>query len=355
MAYRVLAINPGSTSTRIAVYVGETPLFEVTLRHKPEELAACEGFAKSLAFRQSIVLRELAERGVPTGSLDAVIGRGGMLRPIEGGVYAVNERMLEDLRACKCGEHASNLGAFLADDIAASANLPAYIADPVVTDEMCDLARLSGHPEIVRVSVFHALNQKAVARRYCLNNGLKYEEISLIVAHMGGGISVGAHDKGRVVDVNDGLGGDGPFSAQRCGGLPAKALVRLCLKKNLPAADMIRELNTQGGLLGYLGTDDGREVHRRALSGDERARLVYEGMAYQVAKEIGACAAALKGNVSIIILTGGFAYDEMLTGWIMERVSFIAKVVVMPGEDEMRALCEAAYRALDGDEPIKVY
>ena len=350
MAYRVLAINPGSTSTKIAVYEGDSPLFETTLRHAPEELSACADLAAALAFRRGIVLGALAERGVPIASLNAVIGRGGMLRPIEGGVYAVNERMLGDLREKRYGDHASNLGAFLAKEIAAGANLPAYIADPVVTDELHDLARLSGHPEITRVSVLHALNQKAVAKRYCRGQNLRYEETNLIVAHMGGGASVGAHEKGRIVDVNDGLGGDGPFSAQRCGGLPATGLVRLCLRRNLPAADMIRELTTRGGLIGYLGTDDGREIHRRALAGDERARLVYEGMAYQVSKEISACAAVLKGSVEAIILTGGFAYDELITGWITQRVSFIARVVVMPGEDELRALCEAAIRALSGEE-----
>lgn len=355
MNRRVLAINPGSTSTKIAVYEGDAPLFEETLRHAPEELFSFAGADTSLPFRRRVIERALAEHGVAIDSLDAVIGRGGMLRPIAGGTYEVNEKMIEDVKSCAYGEHASSLGAQLAQEIAQEADLPAYIADPVVTDELSDLARLSGHPDITRISVFHALNQKAVARRFLAKRGLRYEEVNLIVAHMGGGITVGAHEKGRVVDVNDGLGGDGPYSAQRCGGLPANSLVKLCRSTNLPPAEMIRLLNTRGGLVGYLGTDDGREVNRRIRGGDEKARLVYEGMAYQVAKEIGACAAVLRGEVNAILLTGGLAYDKMLTDWIEERVSFIAEVAVLPGEDELRALCEAACRVLSGEEQAKEY
>lgn len=243
----------------------------------------------------------------------------------------------------------------LADEIAREAGVSAYIADPVVTDELCDLARLSGHPDISRASIFHALNQKAEARRFCSSRGLRYEDVNLIVAHIGGGATVGAHEKGRVIDVNDGLGGEGPYSAQRCGGLPANSLIKLCRKENLPAEDLIRKLNTQGGLLGYLGTDDGKEISRRAESGDETARLVYEGMAYQTAKEIGACAAVLKGDVRAIILTGGFAYDRMFTNWIATRTAFIAEIVIMPGENEQRALYEAALRVLAGKERPKEY
>ncbi|HWQ58650.1 MAG TPA: butyrate kinase [Clostridia bacterium] len=354
-SFRVLAINPGSTSTKIAVYEGNAPLFETTLQHAPEELFSFAGDETSLAFRRKVIEKALAEHGVRVDTLHAVIGRGGMLRPIAGGTYAVNERMLHDLASRAYGEHASNLGAPLARRIASEASLPAYIADPVATDEMHALARLSGHPEIERRSVFHALNQKAVARRFCAERKLRYEEVNLIVAHMGGGASVGAHEKGRVIDVNDGLGGDGPYSAQRCGGLPASALVKLCRRVNLPAPELIRQLNTRGGLMGYLGTDDGREIGRRARNGDDRARLAYEGMAYQVAKEIGACAAVLRGDVTAVILTGGFAHDGLITGWIAERTRFIAEVAVMPGEDELRALCEAALRVLCGEETPKEY
>lgn len=355
MAHRILAINPGSTTTKIAVYDDCEALFETTLTHSRDELTPGAGLMSSLAFRKAAIEAELAAHQVAVASLGAVIGRGGLLRPIAGGTYAVNERMLADLKSCRYGEHACNLGAMLADEIAREAGVPAYIADPVVTDELCGFARLSGHPDISRVSIFHALNQKAEARRFCAGHGLKYEEVNLIVAHIGGGVTVGAHEKGRVIDVNDGLGGDGPYSAQRCGGLPANSVIKLCLRENLPAADLIRKLNTQGGLTGYLGTDDGKEISRRAESGDETARFVYEGMAYQVAKEIGACAAVLKGDVRAIILTGGFAYDRMFTNWIAERTSFIAEIAILPGENEQKALCEAALRVFSGEEQPKEY
>jgi len=288
-------------------------------------------------------------------SLDAVVGRGGLLHPIPGGVYTVSERMLADLRSAKYGDHASNMGAMLADSIGRKLNIPAFIADSVVTDELGSLARLSGHTQIQRTSCFHALNQKAKARRFCAERGLKYDEVNLIIAHIGGGVTVGAHEKGRVIDVNDGLGGEGPYSAQRCGGLPTNAALRLMEREQLSATALLRQLNTKGGLLGYLGTEDGKEISRRAESGDEKARLVYEGMAYQVAKEIGACAAVLRGKVYAIILTGGFARDKMFTGWIAERTRFLAEIVVMPGEDEQQALCAAALRVLLGQEQALEY
>ncbi len=355
MPYQILAINPGSTTTKIAVYKDETVLFETTLFHSHEELTSCADLTASLSFRRAAIESELAAHQISVDSLDAVIGRGGLLRPIAGGTYTINERMLSDLKSCKYGEHACNLGAMLADEIAQTTGIPSFIADSVVTDELCDLARLSGHPEISRVSIFHALNQKAEARRFCASRGLNYEDVNLIVAHIGGGVTVGAHEKGRVIDVNDGLGGDGPFSAQRCGGLPANSVIKLCARENLPAVDLIRKLNTHGGLLGYLGTDDGKEVSRRAENGDEKARLVYEGMAYQTAKEIGACAAVLGGDVQAIILTGGFAYDNMFTSWIAKRTSFIAEIVILPGENEQKALVEAAIRVLSGKEQVKEY
>lgn len=355
MNLRILAINPGSSTTKLAVYERGTPLFDETIEHNGSAIIYSMDPAGALAFRMDTILTALSAHGVEMQSLDAVIGRGGMLRPVPGGVYAVNARMLTDLSSSKFGEHASNMGAMLASSIGKTYGIPAYIADPVVTDELCDLARLSGHPDISRASVFHALNQKAKAHRYCFERGLRYDEVNLIVAHIGGGATVGAHEKGRVIDVNDGLGGDGPYSAQRCGGLPTNAALRLMEQERLSAASLLRKLNTTGGLMGYLGTDDGKEISRRARSGDEKARLVYEGMAYQTAKEIGACAAALKGDVQAIILTGGFAHDLMFTDWIIERTKFIAEIVIMPGEDEQRALCEAAMRVLSGQEQALEY
>ena len=355
MDFRILAINPGSSTTKLAVYENETPLFDETIEHNGSAIAYSVDPVRALAFRMEHIFTALAAHDFAPESLDAVVGRGGMLRPIPGGVYAVNERMLEDLSSCKYGDHASNMGAMLADSIGKRYGIPAYIADSVVTDELCPLARLSGHPQISRASVFHALNQKAKARRFCAERGLQYHEVNLIIAHVGGGVTVGAHEKGRVVDVNDGLGGEGPYSAQRCGGLPTNAVLRLMEREQLPANALLRTFNTRGGLIGYLGTDDGKEVSRRAREGDEAALLVFEGMAFQVAKEIGARAAILKGDVQAIILTGGFARDRMFTTWIAERVGFIAEVVIMPGEDEQRALCEAAIRVLSGQEEALVY
>ena len=355
MNLRILAINPGSSTTKLAVYERETPLFEETIEHNGSAIAYSTDPAGAIEFRMKHILNSMSTHGVEMDSLDAVVGRGGLLHPIPGGVYAVNERMLADLRSAKYGDHASNMGAMLADSIGRKLGIPAFIADSVVTDELCPLARLSGHPEINRTSVFHALNQKAKARRFCAERGLKYDEVNLIIAHIGGGVTVGAHEKGRVIDVNDGLGGEGPYSAQRCGGLPTNAALRLMEREQLSATALLRQLNTRGGLYGYLGTDDGKEINRRAENGDEKARLVYEGMAYQVAKEIGACAAVLRGKVDAIILTGGFARDKMFTGWIAERTRFLAEIVVMPGEDEQQALCAAALRVLLGQEQALEY
>ena len=331
MNLRILAINPGSSTTKLAVYERETPLFEETIEHNGSAIAYSADPAGAIEFRMKHILASMAAHGVEMDSLDA------------------------DLRSAKYGDHASNMGAMLADSIGRELGIPAFIADSVVTDELCPLARLSGHPEINRTSVFHALNQKAKARRFCAERGLPYDEVNLIIAHIGGGVTVGAHEKGRVIDVNDGLGGEGPYSAQRCGGLPTNAALRLMEREQLSATTLLRQLNTRGGLYGYLGTDDGKEISRRAESGDERARLVYEGMAYQVAKEIGACAAVLRGKVDAIILTGGFARDKMFTGWIAERTRFLAEIVVMPGEDEQQALCAAALRVLTGQEQALEY
>lgn len=355
MKLRILAINPGSSTTKLAVYENETPLFEETIEHNGSAIAYSADPEGALEFRMRHILAAMTAHGVSMDSLDAVVGRGGLLRPTPGGVYVVNERMLADLKSAKYGDHASNMGGMLADTIGKTYGIPAYIADSVVTDELCPLARLSGHPQINRISVFHALNQKAKARRYCAERGLKYTEVNLIIAHIGGGVTVGAHEKGRVVDVNDGLGGEGPYSAQRCGGLPTNAVLRFFEQEQVSATELLRRFNTRGGLLGYLGTDDGKEISRRAQSGDETARLVYEGMAYQVAKEIGACAAVLRGDVNAIILTGGFARDKMFTGWIAERTRFIAEIVVMPGEDEQQALCAAALRVLLEQEQALQY
>ncbi|SEF62813.1 butyrate kinase [Caloramator fervidus] len=353
--FRMLIINPGSTSTKIAVFDDLNPVFVETLRHSSEELAPYNTIFEQYEFRKGVILNALKEKNIPLESLNAVVGRGGLLKPIEGGTYIVNERMLEDLKIGVQGQHASNLGGVIAYEIAKSLNIPAYIVDPVVVDEMDEIARISGMPEIQRKSIFHALNQKAVAKRYAKEKGKKYEELNLIVAHLGGGISVGAHRKGRVVDVNNALDGEGPFSPERTGSLPVGDLVKMCFSGKYTLEEMKKKITGKGGLMAYFGTNDARDVKKMMDEGNKEAELVYKAMAYQVAKEIGMCATVLKGEVDAIILTGGLAYGKEFVEWIKERVSFIAPVVVYPGEDEMLALAEGGLRVLRGEEPAKEY
>lgn len=352
---RVLAINPGSTSTKIAIFENEKCLFETTLRHSTEEISKYRHIFDQYEFRKEVILNVLNEKEINLTKLDAVVGRGGLLKPIEGGTYQVSDLMLKDLKRGVLGEHASNLGGVLAFEIASKLNLPSFIVDPVVVDEMEAIARISGIPEIERISIFHALNQKAVARRAAKDLGNAYQELNLIVAHLGGGISVGAHRKGRVVDVNNALDGEGPFSPERSGGLPVGDLIKLCFSGTMTQGEIKKRITGNGGLVAYLGTNDAREVSERMAQGDAQAKLVYEAMAYQVAKEIGSCAAVLKGDVDAILLTGGIAYDKQFIDWIEKRVQFIAPVKKYPGEDEMTALAEGALRILNGEEEPRQY
>lgn len=353
--YRILAINPGSTSTKIAIYDNEKPVFEEVLRHPLEEISKFDNIFDQYEFRKEAILETLDSKDINIQKLAAVVGRGGLLHPIPGGTYEVNEAMLKDLRKGILGQHASNLGGVLAYEIAGQLNIPSYIVDPVVVDEMDEIPRISGMPEIPRKSIFHALNQKAVGRRAAKDMDKAYSQTNLIVAHLGGGISVGAHCGGKVIDVNNALDGEGPFSPERSGGLPAGELVKLCFSGQYNQDEVYKKILGQGGLLAYLGTNDGREVVRRIREGDTKAELIYRGMAYQVAKEIGACGAVLKGKIDAIILTGGLAYDDVLTGWIRERVEFLGDVKIYPGEDEMIALAEGALRILRKEEPSQKY
>lgn len=352
---RILVINPGSTSTKIGIFEGEKPLFIEVLRHNSEEIKKFNRIFDQYEFRKNVVLDFLKNKNIPPESLTCVVGRGGLIKPVKSGTYIVNEKMIEDLKEAKRGEHASNLGAIIAYEIAKPLGIPAYIVDPVVVDEMDDIARISGLNGIERKSIFHALNQKAVARRAAKDLGKKYEEANLIVVHLGGGISVGAHKKGRVVDVNNALNGDGPFAPERAGGLPTQDLVELCFSGKYTFEEMKKKLAGEGGLVSHLGTNDAREVERRIEQGDSYAKLVYEAMAYQVSKTIGEMAAVLKGEIDAIVLTGGIAYSEMLTNLIKERVSFLGKVLIYPGEDEMEALCFGALRVLRKEEEPKIY
>ncbi len=353
--FRILAINPGSTSTKIAIYDNEKEVFETTLRHQTEEINAFETIFAQYDFRKKVILDALNEAGINLTKLSAVVGRGGLLKPIKGGTYAVDELMLEDLKIGVLGEHASNLGGVIAHEIASLLHIPSFIVDPVVVDEMQDVARISGMPEIERKSIFHALNQKAVARRAAKEMGKSYESCNFIVAHLGGGISVGAHRKGAVVDVNNALDGDGPFSPERSGGLPVGDLAKLCFSGKYTHNEIKKLIKGQGGMVAYLNTNDGRDAGRMIQEGDENAKLVFHAMAYQVAKEIGMCATVLKGDIDAIILTGGLAYGEMLIGWIKESVEFLGKIIVYPGEDEMSALALGGLRVLRGEEVAQSY
>lgn len=354
-SFLILAINPGSTSTKIALYRNETEILKTTVRHSTEELNAYPDLPSQLPLREEAIRSVLRQAGEGLAELSAVVGRGGLIRPVPGGTYLVEEAMLEDLRAGVLGEHASNLGGILAQDIAGPLGVPAYIVDPVVVDELQDTARPAGTPGIERTSIFHALNHKAVARRYADEQGLRYEDLNLIVTHLGGGITVGAHRRGRVVDVNDGLNGEGPFSPERAGGLPALKVVTLCFAPGADERQIRKSIKGNGGLAGYLGTNDAQEVGRRIDAGDSQAELIYRSMAYQVAKEIGAMAVVLRGEIDAVLLTGGLAWDRRFVEWVSEAVSFLAPVHVYPGEDEMRALASGALRVLTGAEAPKRY
>lgn len=353
--YRLLIINPGSTSTKIAVFDDENMIFEQTLRHSAQELSQYKRIFDQYEFRKNIILESLEEGGIRLESLSGIVGRGGLLRPIEGGTYKVNAGMLRDLKTGVQGEHASNLGAILAYEIGHKVGVESFIVDPVVVDELSDIARISGLNGIERKSIFHALNQKAVARRHAKRMKTKYEDMNLIVAHLGGGISVGAHKNGRVIDVSNALDGEGPFSPERTGGLPVGDLIKLCYSGMYSYDDMKNMIKGKGGMVSYLNTNDAMEVGKRIEAGDEHAKQVYYAMAYQVAKEIGSCAVVLKGNVDGILLTGGISHDKMFTSWVEERISFISKVYVYPGEDELIALAEGGLRVLKGEEELKEY
>ncbi|TXC93419.1 butyrate kinase [Metabacillus litoralis] len=353
--YRILVINPGSTSTKIGVFDNERSMFEKTLRHDTEKINKFSSIIDQYEFRKQTILETLDEEGINISKLNAVCGRGGLLRPIEGGTYTVNDQMLEDLRNGFAGQHASNLGGIIAFEIANGLNIPAYIVDPVVVDEMHEIAKVSGVPAIERRSIFHALNQKAVARRVAADHRRKYEEMNLIITHMGGGITIGAHKQGRVIDVNNGLHGDGPFSPERAGTVPAGDLVSMCYSGDFFREEMMKKLVGQGGLVGYLGTNDAVKVEKMVEAGNPEATLIYSAMAYQIAKEIGSASAVLKGKVDAIVLTGGLAYGKKFVKEISSYIDWIADVLVFPGENELQALAEGALRVLLGEEEAKDY
>lgn len=354
--YCILAINPGSTSTKVAVYENETLVAEETIRHTVEELDACENVAGQKAVRLRYIANFLRTRGINPNDMDAVVGRGGLLSPIASGTYVVNETMLADLATPKASVHASLLGAVIAKELAGEAGIPAFVVDPVVVDEMEDIARISGWPEIERTSAFHALNAKAMARRYADEHGKRYEDCNLIVAHVGGGTTVSAHQKGRVVDLNNGIEGEGPFSPERSGGLPVAGVVKACFSGKYTQKEMQDIVSRTGGAQAYLGSNDMFAAEKQALQDPQSmAGRVLAAMGYQVAKEIGAQAAALCGQVDAVVLTGGMARCKPVVQEVEKRVGWIAELVVYPGEDELRALAQGALRVLQGKEQAKEY
>lgn len=352
---RILAINPGSTSTKIAVYDGSKPVFLKNIKHTMDEVGQFERIFDQFDFRKNVIVKELEEAGIELNSFDAVVGRGGLIKPMEGGVYKVNDKMINDLKT-PMGEHVSNLGGVIAYEISKSCtNCHAFIADPTCVDEMEEIARISGIPELPRRSFLHTLNQKAVARRYAKEHGLKYTDLNLIVAHMGGGISVGAHKKGRIIDTNNGLDGDGPFSPERAGSVPVGQLAELCFSGKYSLKDIKKKITGQGGIVAYLGTNSTLEVEKMIEDGDKYAELVYNAMAYQVAKEIGALSTVLKGEVDAILLTGGVAHGQSFIDMITERTKHLAPVFTFPGEDEMQALAGNGLLVLEGEVEAKDY
>ncbi len=355
MSIKSLIINPGSTSTKIGVFEDETLLFEETLRHSTEEISQYAAIVDQKDFRKKIITDLLESKNFDVKSLDVIVGRGGMLKPIPGGTYAVTDALIEDLKAGVSGQHASNLGGILAKEIGDAIGVPSYIVDPVVVDELMPIARYSGVPELPRVSIFHALNQKAVAKRYAKECGKDYESLRLVVVHMGGGVSVGAHEYGKVVDVFNALDGDGAFSPERAGAVPAGALIKMCFSGQYTQKEVYSKIVGKGGFNAYLGTNDMREVTRRAEAGEEKAIEAKEAFILQVAKDIGSMACVLNGKVDQIILTGGIAYGKEVIDALRERAGWIAPFTVYPGEDELLALAQGAIRVMTGEEEAAQY
>lgn len=350
----ILAINPGSTSTKIAIFQGENSVVDANLSHSTEEIKKYEHIFEQKDMRTEVILQWMSENNIEIEDLVAVVGRGGLLRPMPGGTYQITEKMLEDLKLGFQGQHASNLGGIIANEIAKRVSIPAYIVDPVAVDEIEDVSRISGLPQITRRSLVHALNVKAVTRRVCDRRNLEFNNSSFVVAHVGGGITVAPVKDGRLLDCNN-ANEEGPFSPERTGGLPVGDLAKLAFSGKYTLPELKKKITGQGGLVAYLGTNDGRIVDKMIEEGNEKAELILKAMAYQIAKEIGAMATALCGKLDAIILTGGLAHNKRLTNWISEYVGFIAPVELVPGEDEMLALAQGALRVVEGKEIAKIY
>ncbi|MDP3024067.1 MAG: butyrate kinase [candidate division Zixibacteria bacterium] len=355
MGYKILSINPGATSTKVSLSEDKNPLVIEVLRHSTEELKVFPRTLDQLEYRKNLVVEFLQKNHFKISDLAAVVGRGGPFKPLSSGTYRVNQKMLSDIKSGNVlADHVSNLGALIAYELTKDTQVPAFIVDPVSVDELIPVARISGMPELERISLSHALNIKMVARKAASELRRKYEELNLIIVHLGSGISVTSHLKGQMIDVSNANDG-GPLAPQRTGGLPATGLAKLCLSGKYTYTEMYDKITKKGGLLAYLGTDNVEEIEEKIDSGDEKARLIYEAMVYQIAKEIGAMAATLYGKVDAIVLTGGIARSERLINMTKERVSFLSKILVFPGEDELEALTLGALRVLTGEEKEKEY
>ena len=353
--YKILTINPGSTSTKLAVYHDDTEALSQNLSHSAEELAPFATIIDQLDYRLGKIQEFLAANKLSARDFDAIVGRGGLLKPMISGTYAINAQMLDDLEHTRYGAHASNLGAILAHRLAAESGCPSFIVDPVVVDELSDIVRVTGLPQLPRRSIFHALNQKAVAKRFAKRLERPYDQLNLIVAHLGGGISVGCHHQGKVIDVNNALDGEGPFSPERSGTLPPGQFAQYVIENGISIDDVRRKLAGAGGMVAHLGLNDVREVQKLVAAGDAKAKLVYEAMIYQVARTIASAAVPVCGKVDHIILTGGIAYSEYITQKLQEYIGFIAPVTVIPGENELQALAEGALRVLNNEEEARQY
>lgn len=350
----ILAINPGSTSTKFAVYRGEQAVFKETIKHQDKKIMEFLTIASQLDYRYELLMEYLEKHQISLKELDAVVGRGGLIKPLPSGTYRVDEMMVEDAKSGRYGEHASNLGAMIAYKLSQDFKIPAYIVDPVVVDELEDVARLSGIPDIERISQFHALNIKAVSRKVAKDLGKSNNELNFVVAHLGSGISVVAQKKGRVVDVNN-ANNEGPYSPERAGGLPAYQLIKLCFSGKYTEKELLTHMVKEGGMYAYLGTKNAMEVEERVQQGDQKAKQVLDGMIYQIAKEIGAMAAVMDGDVDGVILTGGLSYSSYIVEQVSKKVRFIAPIYVVPGEEELEALVLGALRILNGEEKAKNY
>ncbi|MDY0211183.1 MAG: butyrate kinase [Acholeplasma sp.] len=351
----ILVINPGSTSTKIALFKNDILIKTTSIRHDAKELLGFNQVIDQLPYRMKALNQAILDYQLDLNTLRAVVGRGGLLKPIESGTYLVNDSIIKDLKNAIRGEHASNLGAIMAYEIAKPLGIDAFIVDPVVVDEMSEIARVSGMKDIERISTFHALNHKAVARKVAKLLNKSYESLNLIIAHLGGGISVAAHQNGRVIDVNNALDGDGPMSPERSGTVPLGPLYHMCFSSNYTLKDIKQKNYGAGGLVAYLGTSDAKEVLEMINNGNQHAKLILDAMCYQISKEIGAISTVFKGQVDAIVLTGGLAHNAYITDLVKNSVSFISEVIIYPGEDEMSALNEGALRVLNHEEKAKVY